>query len=147
MFKRRTAVNRAAFPQAQPGFGRFVSLRRFWRLLAVIVTIISLTVGAFRLTTADPAAASQLVALAAMHTQDNTIIATSAKRAILKGGNQSVNDSIVRQDVVNAAKSYLGKPYKYETGWTCSSQAMDCECLNRHAIWDGTSKATGTGLQ
>ncbi len=55
--------------------------------------------------------------------------------------------SAVRQAVVNAAESYLNRPYRLEYGWTCSFDAMDCECLNRHAIWDGTHNATGTGLQ
>ncbi|WP_030211602.1 C40 family peptidase [Streptomyces bikiniensis] len=53
----------------------------------------------------------------------------------------------VRQAVVNTAKAYLGTPYKLEYGWTCGTARVDCECLNRHAIWDGTKKATGHGLQ
>ncbi|MFB6550775.1 MULTISPECIES: C40 family peptidase [unclassified Streptomyces] len=53
----------------------------------------------------------------------------------------------VRQAVVNAAKAYLGTPYKLAYGWTCGTARVDCECLNRHAIWDGTKKATGRGLQ
>ncbi|MFJ9884747.1 C40 family peptidase [Streptomyces sp. NPDC091287] len=53
----------------------------------------------------------------------------------------------VRQAVVNAAKAYLGTPYKLEYGWTCGTARVDCECLNRHAIWDGTKAATGRGLQ
>ncbi|MFD1146479.1 C40 family peptidase [Saccharothrix hoggarensis] len=55
--------------------------------------------------------------------------------------------SAVRNAVVDAAKSYLGLPYRYATGWTCSRQAMDCECFNRNAIWDGTARVTGRGLQ
>ncbi|MFB7106704.1 NlpC/P60 family protein [Streptomyces hydrogenans] len=53
----------------------------------------------------------------------------------------------VRQAVVNATKAYLGTPYKLEYGWTCGTARVDCECLNRHAIWDGTKAATGRGLQ
>ncbi len=55
--------------------------------------------------------------------------------------------SATRQAVVDAAGYYLGTPYLLEFGWTCSYDAMDCECLNRHAIWDGTYSATGSGLQ
>ncbi|MFY1594811.1 C40 family peptidase [Micromonospora sp. WMMD737] len=53
----------------------------------------------------------------------------------------------VRAAVVNAAKAYLGTPYRLAYGWTCGTRAVDCECLNRHAIWDGTKAATGRGLQ
>ncbi|WP_203671939.1 C40 family peptidase [Catellatospora methionotrophica] len=53
----------------------------------------------------------------------------------------------VRAAVVDAAEAYLGTPYKLAYGWTCGTQAVDCECLNRHAIWDGTERATGRGLQ
>ncbi|MEH1099563.1 C40 family peptidase [Micromonospora sp. CPCC 205561] len=53
----------------------------------------------------------------------------------------------VRAAVVDAAKAYLGTPYRLAYGWTCGVQAVDCECLNRHAIWDGTKAATGRGLQ
>ncbi|MFE9045910.1 NlpC/P60 family protein [Streptomyces sp. NPDC007818] len=67
------------------------------------------------------------------------------------GGPAAVSDMAaqagVRQAVVNAAKAYLGTPYKLEYGWTCGTARVDCECLNRHAIWDGTKAATGRGLQ
>ncbi|MGK5737476.1 C40 family peptidase [Micromonospora sp. URMC 103] len=53
----------------------------------------------------------------------------------------------VRAQVVSAAKAYLGTPYRLAYGWTCGTAAVDCECLNRHAIWDGTYAATGRGLQ
>ena len=55
--------------------------------------------------------------------------------------------SAVRNAVVNAAQAYLGTPYKLAYGWTCGTATVDCECLNRHAIWDGTYAATGRGLQ
>lgn len=53
----------------------------------------------------------------------------------------------VRAAVVRAAEARLGRPYKLEYGWTCRETAMDCECLNRNAIWHGTENATGRGLQ
>lgn len=53
----------------------------------------------------------------------------------------------IRREVVRAAKSYLGRPYDLAYGWECRFDRMDCECLNRHAIWDGTEAATGSGLQ
>ena len=53
----------------------------------------------------------------------------------------------VRASVVNAAEAYLGTPYKLAYGWTCGTARVDCECLNRHAVWDGTKAATGRGLQ
>ncbi|MGN9891938.1 hypothetical protein [Micromonospora sp. L31] len=36
----------------------------------------------------------------------------------------------VRASVVNAAKAYLGTPYRLAYGWTCGRAAVDCECLN-----------------
>lgn len=141
-------MTRTAFTQAQLGFGRFVSLRRSWQVLAVIVAIISLTAGAIGLTTFRPASASpQATALPPIHVQGNKIVTATGEHVMLRGVNRSADDSSIRQAVVSAAKSYLGRPYRLEYGWTCSSQAMDCECLNRHAIWDGTYKATGSGLQ
>lgn len=59
----------------------------------------------------------------------------------------SVQAAGVRQAVVNAAKAYLGVPYHLAYGWTCGTARVDCECLNRHAVWDGTKAATGRGLQ
>lgn len=55
--------------------------------------------------------------------------------------------SATRQAVVNAAKAYLNVPYQLRYGWRCDTYEVDCECLNRHAIWDGTYNATGYGLQ
>jgi len=57
------------------------------------------------------------------------------------------NNQYIRNAIVSAAKSYLGTPYQLQYGWTCGYNVMDCECLNRHAIWDGTANATGRGLQ
>ena len=57
------------------------------------------------------------------------------------------NNQYIRNAVVSAAQSYLGTPYLLEYGWTCGYDTIDCECLNRHAIWDGTKQATGNGLQ
>lgn len=55
--------------------------------------------------------------------------------------------SYTRQAVVDAAKAYLNTPYQLRYGWRCDTYEVDCECLNRHAIWDGTYNATGYGLQ
>ena len=59
----------------------------------------------------------------------------------------NANNRYIRDAVVAAAKSYLGTPYRLQYGWTCGYAVMDCECLNRHAIWDGTYRAKGRGLQ
>lgn len=178
MHKRGTAVTRTALTQPQLGFGRFVSLRRFWQVLAVIVAIISLTAGAMGLTisggkthvqqaqtkgisqaqlyapiaptvtTDRPASASpQAAALPSIHVQGNKTVTATGEQVILRGVNRRAGDSSIRQAVVSAARSYLGRPYQLVYGWTCSPKAMDCECFNRHAIWDGTYRATGTGLQ
>jgi cell wall-associated NlpC family hydrolase len=66
----------------------------------------------------------------------------SPYQASANGNNQYIRDAVVR-----SAKSYLGTPYLLQYGWTCGYDVMDCECLNRHAIWDGTAKTKGKGLQ
>lgn len=55
--------------------------------------------------------------------------------------------SYTRQAVVDAAEAYLNTPYQLRYGWQCDTWEVDCECLNRHAVWDGTYYATGYGLQ
>lgn len=74
-------------------------------------------------------------------------LAAPAAAAPAPAPTEAVQAVGVRQAVVNAAEAYLGTPYKLEYGWTCGTARVDCECLNRHAIWDGTKAATGRGLQ
>ncbi|MGW3861757.1 hypothetical protein ACWEDZ_09735 [Streptomyces sp. NPDC005047] len=37
--------------------------------------------------------------------------------------------------------------YKLAYGWTCGTPQVDCECINRHAVWDRTKLANGRGRQ
>lgn len=83
-----------------------------------------------------------LVALAAA-----AVTVTPATAAPPAAAPEAVAASQVRTAVVNAAKNRVGRPYLLEYGWTCRETAMDCECLNRNAVWHGTKNATGRGLQ
>ncbi|MFC9269117.1 C40 family peptidase [Streptomyces zhihengii] len=96
---------------------------------------------------ASIAAAAAVAALTGALAAPATAAPGTLADGVAPGGEVSAQAAGVRQAVVNAAKAYLGTPYKLEYGWTCGTARVDCECLNRHAIWDGTKAATGRGLQ
>ncbi|MGK5447417.1 C40 family peptidase [Streptomyces radiopugnans] len=93
------------------------------------------------------AAAATVTALTAVLTAPGPASAAAGNGTVRPAAEPSAQAAGVRQAVVNAAKAYLGTPYKLEYGWTCGTARVDCECLNRHAIWDGTKAATGRDLQ